>query len=93
MGRLIWRDRRPVIIRVVGLGPGDARYLTDHTRQILNSAERVFLRTNRHPSAAEFSHLPSFDHVYETGSSFSDVYESIVDHLLTKNAICRPRCS
>jgi tetrapyrrole methylase family protein/MazG family protein len=82
MGRLIWRDRRPVIIRVVGLGPGDARYLTDHTRQILNSAERVFLRTNRHPSAAEFSHLPSFDHVYETGSSFSDVYESIVDHLV-----------
>ncbi|NBO55779.1 MAG: nucleoside triphosphate pyrophosphohydrolase, partial [Actinobacteria bacterium] len=82
MGRLVWRDRRPVIIRVVGLGPGDSRYLTDHTRQILNSAERAFLRTNRHPSAAEFSHLPSFDNVYETGSSFSDVYESIVDHLV-----------
>ena len=69
-------------IRIVGLGPGDARYLTDNTRRILTSATTAFLRTSRHPAASEFPGLASFDHLYESASTFDEVYESVVAALL-----------
>ena len=74
-------------IRVVGLGPGDRRFLTDHSRQLLRNAERAFLRTSRHPSAAEFSHLPSFDHIYDSAEKFEDVYAAIVEVLVAESAV------
>ena len=69
-------------IRVVGLGPGDSRYLTDNTRRILASAKTAFLRTARHPAASEFSGIESFDHLYESAVTFEEVYETIVARLL-----------
>lgn len=69
-------------IRVVGLGPGDSRYLTDNTRRILASAKTAFLRTARHPAASEFSGIESFDHLYESAVTFEEVYETIMARLL-----------
>ena len=72
-------------ITVVGLGPGNGRLLTREAWDILSTAQRVYLRTARHPTVAD---LPtqvervSFDHVYETAVKFDDVYAQIVAELL-----------
>jgi tetrapyrrole methylase family protein / MazG family protein len=72
-------------ITIVGLGPGDGRLLTRAAWDILSSAPVVYLRTDRHPAAAD---LPStvtchtFDHLYETADSFATVYQTIIDELL-----------
>ncbi|MEZ4511649.1 MAG: nucleoside triphosphate pyrophosphohydrolase [Chloroflexota bacterium] len=72
-------------IVVVGLGPGNGRLLTREAWDILSTAQRVYLRTARHPTVAD---LParvervSFDHVYETAVQFDDVYAQIVAELL-----------
>jgi tetrapyrrole methylase family protein/MazG family protein len=74
-------------ITIVGLGPGDGRFLTRAAWDILSQAETVYLRTARHPAVAD---LPegvvrySFDHVYETADSFAAVYDTIVTELLQK---------
>lgn len=71
-------------ITIVGLGPGDAGKLTVQTRDLLRSS-RVFLRTRIHPaldSIPESSDWPSFDHLYNRGETFADVYSAIVDDLL-----------
>lgn len=68
-------------IIILGLGPGDPKYLTLEAQQVLNEAHEVYLRTERHPMV---SHLPehlalhSFDSVYEARESFDEVYEEIV---------------
>ena len=69
-------------IQIVGLGPGDSRFLTDNTRRILGSARKAFLRTSQHPAAAEFAGIPSFDHLYESADTFEAVYESVVNELV-----------
>ncbi len=72
-------------ITIVGLGPGDGRFLTREAWEILSGAEKVYLRTLRHPAVAD---LPdrvarvSFDDVYDTADSFAAVYEQIVTTLL-----------
>ncbi|HIP70179.1 MAG TPA: nucleoside triphosphate pyrophosphohydrolase, partial [Anaerolineae bacterium] len=72
-------------ITIVGLGPGDGRFLTREAWKILAGAEKVYLRTMRHPAAAD---LPagvaqvSFDDLYDTAVSFAAVYEQIVTQLL-----------
>jgi tetrapyrrole methylase family protein/MazG family protein len=73
-------------ITIVGLGPGDGRYLTGEAWAILSEAETIYLRTERHPVISD---LPvnlekiSFDDVYESADRFEEVYEEIVDRLLT----------
>ncbi len=72
-------------ITIIGLGPGDGRYLTRQAWDILSSAETIYLRTGRHPAVAD---LPStvqqrtFDEIYETAEYFDEVYSRIVDELL-----------
>jgi tetrapyrrole methylase family protein/MazG family protein len=72
-------------ITIVGLGPGNGRFLTRIAWDVLSQAEVVYLRTERHPAVAD---LPasvarrSFDHIYDTADSFESVYETIVAHLL-----------
>ena len=75
-------SERPVIT-VVGLGPGDDRWVTVETRAVLDAATVRFVRTRRHPSA----HLVGadavdFDDVYEQADSFADVYRVIADRLV-----------
>jgi tetrapyrrole methylase family protein / MazG family protein len=70
------------VVRVVGLGPGSARDLTQGTVALLSTAPVARLRTRRHPSAAAFSALPSYDDWYESAESFDALYAAIVDDLV-----------
>ncbi|WP_420627277.1 nucleoside triphosphate pyrophosphohydrolase [Candidatus Leptofilum sp.] len=72
-------------ITIVGLGPGNGRFLTKAAWEILSRAQDLYLRTERHPAVAD---LPasvtrhSFDHIYDSADSFETVYETIVSELL-----------
>ncbi|MCP4428510.1 MAG: nucleoside triphosphate pyrophosphohydrolase [Chloroflexi bacterium] len=72
-------------ITIVGLGPGDGRLLTREAWQVLSTAGTVYLRTQRHPAAADLPESVkqvSFDRVYEAVERFDDVYDQIVAELL-----------
>jgi tetrapyrrole methylase family protein/MazG family protein len=72
-------------ITIIGLGPGDGRYLTRQAWEILSSAREIYLRTARHPAVADIpAHVEqhTFDHIYETAEDFDQVYSSIVEELL-----------
>lgn len=74
-------------VTVVGLGPGDDRWVTHHTLAALAAAPVRFVRTRHHPSA----HLVgddaiSFDDIYDTAPTFADVYTTIVDRLVAAAA-------
>lgn len=67
-------------VTIVGLGPGDARYLTREAWDVLKAAEELWLRTERHPTVAGLPpHLTlhSFDDLYEEADDFSEVYQAI----------------
>ncbi|MGD2077442.1 MAG: SAM-dependent methyltransferase, partial [Chloroflexota bacterium] len=83
--RLFFFEGSQMGITIVGLGPGDGRYLTRQAWQILSEADRVVVRTSRHPAIRDLPEgveVVSFDHVYETSASFEEVYQTIVDALL-----------
>ena len=69
-------------VTVVGLGPGDDRYVTANVVQAIADHPVRFLRTTRHPSASLVGDAMSFDDVYEAADSFDDVYATIVDRLV-----------
>ncbi|MCP4361032.1 MAG: nucleoside triphosphate pyrophosphohydrolase [Chloroflexi bacterium] len=74
-------------LTIVGLGPGDGRYLTREAWQILTEAQALYLRTSYHPAVADLPdtiQTHSFDAVYETADSFAAVYNEIVSTLLQK---------
>ncbi len=68
-------------LRVVGLGPGDARYVTASAAAALRGARVARLRTTVYPAAADFD-VPSYDEWYESAASFEELYERIVDDLV-----------
>ncbi|MCU1361317.1 MAG: putative MazG family protein [Ilumatobacteraceae bacterium] len=70
-------------ITVVGLGPGDERFVTAETLAVLTTAPARFIRTTRHPSASLAGDAVSFDDVYDAEDSFGDVYATIVDRLVS----------
>jgi tetrapyrrole methylase family protein / MazG family protein len=72
----------PPRVTVVGLGPGDERWVTSQVRDAIAAATVRFVRTARHPSAAVVAHATSFDEVYERADTFDDVYATIVDLLV-----------
>jgi tetrapyrrole methylase family protein / MazG family protein len=72
---------RPTIT-VVGLGPGDERFVTTQTLEAIAAAPVRFVRTSRHPSASLVGDATSFDDVYEAADTFDDVYATIVDRLV-----------
>ena len=67
-------------VRVVGLGPGDARHLTARSAQLLSESPVVRLRTAVHPAAATLTAM-SYDDWYERAESFDDLYHDIVEDL------------
>lgn len=75
-------------ITVVGLGPGDPGLVTAGTLDAIAGvpAEARFLRTEVHPSAHLVEGARSFDHRYEAGDTFDEVYRAIVDDLLAAAA-------
>ncbi len=72
-------------IVLLGLGPGGAELLTRQAWDRINSSTRLYLRTIQHPvvsSLPENLDVRSFDHLYETGESFEEVYSQIVEQVL-----------
>src|SRR5262245_21030174 len=69
-------------ITVVGLGPGDDRYVTAETHDAIARIEHRYLRTSIHPSAGAVGEATSLDHLYESASTYDDVYPAIVDTLV-----------
>ena len=67
-------------LTIVGLGPAGPELITPQTRAAIDAADRVWLRTTRHPAAAGIE-APSFDDVYEVADTFADVYAEITARL------------
>ncbi|VAW38321.1 possible tetrapyrrole methyltransferase domain / Nucleoside triphosphate pyrophosphohydrolase MazG [hydrothermal vent metagenome] len=75
------------MITVVGLGPGNGRFLTRAAWDVLRQAELVYLRTERHPAVADLPESVtrhSFDAVYDAADNFEAVYDTIVAELLQR---------
>ena len=73
-------------ITIVGLGPGDPGLLTRQAWDLLGEINEIYLRTRMHPTVAGFPvglRVHSFDHLYEEGASFEEVYENIVDTVIS----------
>jgi tetrapyrrole methylase family protein/MazG family protein len=70
-------------VDIVGLGPGGDEHVTVSTRALLDSHSHRFLRTARHPSAHLAGDAVSFDEVYDEAGTFADVYDAIVERLVT----------
>jgi len=70
-------------VTVVGLGPAGPDLVGDNVATLLRGAgERAFLRTARHPAAAGFPDITSFDRLYESAGTFDEVYAGIVEVLV-----------
>ncbi len=72
-------------ITVVGLGPAGAEHITRRSWRVLERAERIHVRTARHPAVAELpesARVIAFDEVYDRAARFEDVYAHIVEALL-----------
>ncbi|KAF0195623.1 MAG: MazG family protein [Bacillota bacterium] len=76
------------MIHVVGLGPGDPGLLTLSAWEALCQAEHIVLRTGSHGAAAYLQNkgidFTTYDCLYESKGSFSEVYEAIVVDLLQR---------
>jgi tetrapyrrole methylase family protein/MazG family protein len=67
---------------VVGLGPAGSELLAASTRTALATAGVAFVRTSRHPAAAELGDVASFDRHYDDAGTFEEVYGRIVEDLV-----------
>ena len=75
-------QRRPHVT-VVGLGPAGTDLVGDNVSALMTAAPgRAYLRTARHPAAAQFEGVPAFDHLYEAAATFDEVYAGIVEALV-----------
>ncbi|MGY4691878.1 bifunctional methyltransferase/pyrophosphohydrolase YabN [Salibacterium sp. K-3] len=74
------------VIHITGLGPGDLSGLSVGVYKMLTRAERLYVRTEKHPAAEELKQegvsFHGFDNLYEQHDTFEEVYEAIVDELL-----------
>jgi tetrapyrrole methylase family protein/MazG family protein len=73
--------RRPVVV-ALGLGPAGPEHTTPAVADVLEHSPVAFLRTARHPAASVWlgrENVVALDYCYETGSSFEQVYRSIVE--------------
>jgi tetrapyrrole methylase family protein/MazG family protein len=70
------------VVRVVGLGPGDADLVTERTTRLIRDAAVLRLRTRVHPAASQLGDLESYDGWYERADSFEQLYGEIVDDLV-----------
>ena len=70
-------------IIIVGLGPGDFKFVTLETLQVLEEAEVLLLRTAKHPTVEALEKrgikFGSYDAYYEKHETFAQVYEAIAE--------------
>ncbi len=76
------------IIHIVGLGPGNPEHLSREAMDMIGSDLPLFLRTEIHPTVDYLRSIKrnftAFDTYYQEKSSFSEVYEAIVDTVCFK---------
>lgn len=80
------------IIYLLGLGPGGPGSLTLETYKILQKADRVYVRTARHPGARWLGNrginYMSFDRYYKSSVSFEETYRRIARHVVGAARLC-----
>ncbi len=72
---------------LVGLGPGDPRYLTEEAAALLRSGLPVLVRTRHHPTVEALDAAgawASCDDLYASAPSFDAAYEAIVARVLER---------
>jgi len=78
-------------ITIVGLGPGSFGLITVETLELLKTAEKLLLRTAKHPTVTAMRErgiaFTSYDYVYEEKTSFEEVYETIAHECLRQAAL------
>lgn len=76
------------MIKVVGLGPGSIESLTIGAINALKGANKVYLRTEKHPTVKYLRQeniiFETYDYLYEQKQKFEDVYRSIAEDLILK---------
>lgn len=72
-------------LTVVGLGPGDYRYLTLEADHVLQHSGAIYGRTARHPVMERLREqgktVVTFDSLYETATDFDRLYDDIVEEI------------
>lgn len=72
-------------IVIVGLGPGAPELLTQEAWSVIEATGELWLRTVHHPTVAALPACPqcrSFDDLYESAQSFTEVYHAIAEEVL-----------
>jgi tetrapyrrole methylase family protein/MazG family protein len=69
---------------VCGLGPATSDLVTAATLAAIDRIPHRFLRTRRHPSAGIVGLAESFDRLYETSTTFDQVYDGVVNQLVAR---------
>ncbi len=67
----------------VGLGPAGEPHLAPAARSRIDDATTARLRTRRHPAAAAFPEVESFDELYERATDFDSLYAAIAEELVS----------
>ena len=74
------------MISIIGLGPGNKDALTIGALETLKECERVYIRTEKHPTVDFIRtlglNIVSFDDKYENAISFDEIYNLIVEDLI-----------
>ncbi|HEX4126396.1 MAG TPA: MazG nucleotide pyrophosphohydrolase domain-containing protein [Acidimicrobiales bacterium] len=79
-------------ITVVGLGPAGPDLVGHNVATLVAAAPgRAYLRTARHPAAAQFEGTPAFDALYESAATFDEVYAGIVGTLVAAAVEAAPQ--
>lgn len=77
-------------LTIVGMGPGDYRYLTLEADQALREADCIYTRTLKHPVIGQLvgdkRDIRSFDDLYEAAEDFEQLYNEIVEVLWAASA-------
>ena len=72
-------------LHIIGLGPGGLDQMTIGNFNLLQKAQKIFLRTSVHPCVQELAEkgllMESFDYYYHSAGSFEEVYAKIVARL------------
>ncbi len=74
-------------LTIIGLGPGDEKYLSAQSLQLLEGAAGVLTRTLEHPTVkalADRVNFESYDNFYIQYESFDEVYQAIVDDIVSR---------
>ncbi|MEG1284409.1 MAG: nucleoside triphosphate pyrophosphohydrolase [Romboutsia sp.] len=75
-------------ISIVGLGPGDYSLVSQGVLELLQSSDRIFLRTEKHPTVdklKEFIKCKSLDYFYDREENFESVYNSISEFIIEES--------